>query len=208
MAFYRNAFGAAELLRNSLPDGRVLFVELAVGPARPLVSEETPSLGALAPSTIPRQPGAAARRGRGRGRGRAAGRGCRRGSGDAGAGDVLRRALRRRDRPVRPPLGAVDRPVNSSPPTTSPAAPRPRSSAPWGPAAVRPRRTLAQVDCRSLVRTAGCPLATCRRPGVRLPQSPDGAHGRACGLPRSPRRCPARHGVSAGRGRGRGPVRW
>jgi PhnB protein len=52
VAFYRNAFGAAELWRNSLPDGRVLFVELAVGPARLLVSEETPTLGALAPPTI------------------------------------------------------------------------------------------------------------------------------------------------------------
>ena len=52
VAFYRTAFGAAELLRNSLPDGRVLFVELAVGPARLLVSEETPTLGALAPPTI------------------------------------------------------------------------------------------------------------------------------------------------------------
>jgi uncharacterized glyoxalase superfamily protein PhnB len=46
VAFYRTAFGAAELLRNSLPDGRVLFVELAVGPARLLLSEETPSLNA------------------------------------------------------------------------------------------------------------------------------------------------------------------
>jgi PhnB protein len=52
VAFYRRAFGAAELLRNRLPDGRVLFVELAVGPARLLLSEETPSLGALAPPTI------------------------------------------------------------------------------------------------------------------------------------------------------------
>ena len=52
VAFYRTAFGAAELLRNRLPDGRVLFVELAVGPARLLLSEETPSLGALAPPTI------------------------------------------------------------------------------------------------------------------------------------------------------------
>jgi uncharacterized glyoxalase superfamily protein PhnB len=52
VAFYRNAFGAAELLRNRLPDGRVLFVELAVGPARLLLSEETPTLGALAPPTI------------------------------------------------------------------------------------------------------------------------------------------------------------
>jgi PhnB protein len=50
--FYRDAFGAEELLRNRLPDGRVLFVELAVGPARLLVSEETPSLNALAPPTV------------------------------------------------------------------------------------------------------------------------------------------------------------
>ena len=52
VAFYRRAFGAAELFRNRLPDGQVLFVELAVGPARLLVSEETPTLGALAPPTI------------------------------------------------------------------------------------------------------------------------------------------------------------
>lgn len=52
VTFYRTAFGAAELLRTSLPDGKVLFVELAVGPARLLISEETPSLGALAPPTI------------------------------------------------------------------------------------------------------------------------------------------------------------
>jgi PhnB protein len=52
VAFYRRAFGAAELLRNRLPDGRVLFVELAVGPARLLLSQETPTLGALAPPTI------------------------------------------------------------------------------------------------------------------------------------------------------------
>jgi PhnB protein len=52
VTFYRRAFGAAELLRNRLPDGRVMFVELAVGPARLLLSEETPTLGALAPPTI------------------------------------------------------------------------------------------------------------------------------------------------------------
>jgi PhnB protein len=52
VSFYRTTFGAAELLRTSLPDGRVLFVELAVGPARLLLSQETPTLGALAPPTI------------------------------------------------------------------------------------------------------------------------------------------------------------
>jgi PhnB protein len=51
VAFYRQAFGTAELFRNTLPDGTVLFVELAVGPAR-LVSEETPALDALAPPTV------------------------------------------------------------------------------------------------------------------------------------------------------------
>lgn len=51
-AFYRDAFGAAELFRNTLPDGSVLFLELAVGEGRLLLSDETPSLGALAPETV------------------------------------------------------------------------------------------------------------------------------------------------------------
>lgn len=50
--FYIQAFGAAELFRNTLPDGRVMFVELALGQGRVLVSEETPSLNALAPPTV------------------------------------------------------------------------------------------------------------------------------------------------------------
>jgi uncharacterized glyoxalase superfamily protein PhnB len=50
--FYAAAFGANELLRNRLPDGRVLFVEVAFGPAKLLVSEEIPELGALAPKTL------------------------------------------------------------------------------------------------------------------------------------------------------------
>ena len=50
--FYSAAFGAVELLRNTLPDGRVIFAELALGDGRLLLSEETPSLNALAPSTV------------------------------------------------------------------------------------------------------------------------------------------------------------
>jgi uncharacterized glyoxalase superfamily protein PhnB len=50
--FYRDVFGATEIMRNRLPDGRLLFVELAIGPGRLLLSEETPSLKALAPTTI------------------------------------------------------------------------------------------------------------------------------------------------------------
>ena len=59
VAFYRRAFGAAELLRARLPDGRVLFVELAVGGGRLLLSEETPTLGCAGTADHRRQPSAA-----------------------------------------------------------------------------------------------------------------------------------------------------
>ena len=52
VSFYEDAFGAVELFRNTLPDGTVLFVELALGQGRVLISEETPALNALAPATI------------------------------------------------------------------------------------------------------------------------------------------------------------
>ncbi len=52
VGFYVRAFGAVELFRNTIPDGTVLFVELALGQGRVLISEETPSLNALAPPTI------------------------------------------------------------------------------------------------------------------------------------------------------------
>jgi PhnB protein len=50
--FYREVFGASEIMRNRLPDGRLLFVELSIGPARLLISEETPSLSAFAPESL------------------------------------------------------------------------------------------------------------------------------------------------------------
>lgn len=52
IAFYRKAFGAVELFRNVLPDGTILFIELAVGDARLLVSEESKRLNALSPLSI------------------------------------------------------------------------------------------------------------------------------------------------------------
>jgi PhnB protein len=52
VAFYREAFGAAELFRQTMPDGTVLFVELAFGPAKLLLSQEVRELDALAPTTI------------------------------------------------------------------------------------------------------------------------------------------------------------
>lgn len=51
-AFYCSVFGATELLRNHLPDGRVLFVELAVGPDKLLLSEEIDELDAVSPITL------------------------------------------------------------------------------------------------------------------------------------------------------------
>ena len=52
VTFYREAFGAAELIRHRLPDGRVLFVELAVGPDKLLLSEEIRELNAVSPRTL------------------------------------------------------------------------------------------------------------------------------------------------------------
>ncbi|MFD9947783.1 VOC family protein [Nonomuraea sp. NPDC059023] len=52
ITFYKAAFGAVEVFRNTLPNGAILFVELQVGDGRLLVSEETPELGALAPPTV------------------------------------------------------------------------------------------------------------------------------------------------------------
>lgn len=52
VAFYRQAFGAVEVFRNTLPNGAIIFVELQLGEGRLLVSEETPGLGALAPPTL------------------------------------------------------------------------------------------------------------------------------------------------------------
>ncbi|MDV6011692.1 VOC family protein [Haloechinothrix sp. LS1_15] len=52
LEFYRAAFGAVELFRNRLPDGTVLFVELAAGDARLMISEEIPELDALSATTL------------------------------------------------------------------------------------------------------------------------------------------------------------
>ena len=52
VTFYGAAFGAAELIRHRLPDGRVLFVELAVGPDKLLLSEEIRELNALSPTAL------------------------------------------------------------------------------------------------------------------------------------------------------------
>lgn len=55
-AFYTRAFGAVEIFRNTVPGGRVLFVELALGPLRLLLSDPFPELEADAPDPATRLP--------------------------------------------------------------------------------------------------------------------------------------------------------
>lgn len=52
VVFYRAAFGAAEIFRQTADDGHIGFSELAIGHCRLLLSDETPDLGALAPETV------------------------------------------------------------------------------------------------------------------------------------------------------------
>lgn len=50
--FYRNAFGAKELMRLAEPDGKVGHAELQIGSAVLMISDEYPDYGALSPKTI------------------------------------------------------------------------------------------------------------------------------------------------------------
>lgn len=49
--FYERALGAAEIFRNTYPDGRVV-VELALGNARFRVADEAPEAGNLSPEAL------------------------------------------------------------------------------------------------------------------------------------------------------------
>ena len=48
-AFYQRAFGAVECNRITLPDGRLIHVELRMGPATFMLADEFPDHGALGP---------------------------------------------------------------------------------------------------------------------------------------------------------------
>jgi uncharacterized glyoxalase superfamily protein PhnB len=51
--FYRRAFGADELYRNTAPDGRaIMHAELLLGDSRFLVNDEFPDWGVLAPPSL------------------------------------------------------------------------------------------------------------------------------------------------------------
>jgi PhnB protein len=52
VAFYRDAFGAAEVSRIPVPDGRLMSVQVRIGDGLLHVADEFPELGVLAPPSI------------------------------------------------------------------------------------------------------------------------------------------------------------
>jgi PhnB protein len=51
ISFYKNAFGALEVVRNTYPNGQIV-AEMAVGDARFRVADEAPEAGNLSPQTL------------------------------------------------------------------------------------------------------------------------------------------------------------
>jgi PhnB protein len=51
-AFYRDAFGAEELSRIPVPDGRLMSVQLRIGDQALHLADEFPEMGVLAPPSI------------------------------------------------------------------------------------------------------------------------------------------------------------
>lgn len=52
LEFYRNAFGAREVVRMDGPDGMVGHAEMEIGDSRVMLSDEFPCPGARAPSSL------------------------------------------------------------------------------------------------------------------------------------------------------------
>jgi uncharacterized glyoxalase superfamily protein PhnB len=52
VAFYRDAFGAVEVDRIPVPDGRLMSVRLRIGAAMLHLADEFPEMGVLAPPSI------------------------------------------------------------------------------------------------------------------------------------------------------------
>jgi uncharacterized glyoxalase superfamily protein PhnB len=47
--FYKKAFGAVEVRRSSMPDGKLLHAEVRIGDSRVYLNDEFPEMGALSP---------------------------------------------------------------------------------------------------------------------------------------------------------------
>jgi PhnB protein len=50
--FYKKAFGAKEILRMPMPDGRLGHAEIQIGDSRVMLGDESPEMGARAPQTV------------------------------------------------------------------------------------------------------------------------------------------------------------
>lgn len=50
--FYKNAFGAQEVMRMPGPDGRIMHAELKIGDSLIMLADENPQRGAMSPQTI------------------------------------------------------------------------------------------------------------------------------------------------------------
>lgn len=50
--FYREALGAAEMMRFAAPDGRVMHAEIGIGDSRIMLGEECPEMGARSPQAL------------------------------------------------------------------------------------------------------------------------------------------------------------
>ena len=50
--FYKKAFGAREILRMPMPDGRVAHAEIQIGDSRLMLGDEAPEQGARAPQSV------------------------------------------------------------------------------------------------------------------------------------------------------------
>lgn len=52
LAFYARAFGAKEILRIAMPDGKVMHAEFRIGDSPVMLTEENPDWGAKSPQTL------------------------------------------------------------------------------------------------------------------------------------------------------------
>jgi PhnB protein len=50
--FYKKAFGAAEVMRMAMPDGKIMHAELKIGDSHVMLTDENPQWGHKGPSTL------------------------------------------------------------------------------------------------------------------------------------------------------------
>jgi PhnB protein len=50
--FYKNVFGAAEILRTSGADGRIMHAEIRIGDSIVMLADENPQMGIMSPQTV------------------------------------------------------------------------------------------------------------------------------------------------------------